>query len=186
MRELLDRLPRLPYPATKGMLLLDTCFLIKEAERHRLKELMPPGECAGECEEEGEERGAGDGERGRRRRVALTSFNAEELVHVAHRLHDKTRESLRHLLQARPALAILELPLHPGDREGEKAFVSSVEPALLAKVPDASDAVLIAAAIATRSDVLTKDKHHLFTVTLENYVQRYGIRVWKEWKESQG
>jgi hypothetical protein len=30
---------------------------------------------------------------------------------------------------------------------------------------------------------LTKDKHHLFTVQLENFVSKYGIKVYKEIKE---
>jgi len=159
MRELLGNLERVPYQKVRGLLFLDTCFLIDAAERGRLSELNG-------------------------RRVAVTSFNVEELVHVSHRLHDKTREALRRFLKGHPALTLVDVPVHPGERETERTFVSSVDPRLLEKVPDASDAVLIAAAIATRSDVLTKDKHHLFTVVLENFLNEYGIRVWKEWKDA--
>ncbi len=139
MKALLAALPRLPLAEAKGYALLDTCFVIDAAERGKLDGLL----------------GA---------RVAITSFNAEELEQVAHRLRDKTKGSSRRFFKRHSSLPAVELPVHPGDRDGERAFVASVDARLLEKVPDASDAVLIAAALSAGCDVLTKDKHHLFTV----------------------
>ncbi len=161
MKELFAALPRVPLADAKGYALLDTCFVIDAAERGKLDELLD-------------------------QRVALTSFNAEELEHVAHRLHDKTKESLRRFFKRHPTLAMIDVPVHPGDRAGERAFVASIDSRLLEKVPDASDAVLMVAAMEAGCDVLTKDKHHLFTVVLENFLQERGIHVWKEWKDVQG
>ncbi len=159
MEELLASLRHEPYEDAHGLILIDTCFFIDAAERHKLSELLDA-------------------------RVAVTSFNARELVHVAHRLHADVKDEIRHFLKKHHELLVLDVPVVPGDVAAERAFVASIEPELLKKIPDASDAVLLAAAFATKSDVLTKDKHHLFTVTLENYVQRYGVHVWKEWKDA--
>ncbi|MBW2968399.1 hypothetical protein KY362_08015, partial [Candidatus Woesearchaeota archaeon] len=68
----------------------------------------------------------------------------------------------------------------PGDREGEKSYVQRFDPEILRLVPDASDAVLLVLALKIRADVLTKDKHHLFTTAAENYLKEYGVRVEKE------
>jgi uncharacterized Fe-S center protein len=67
----------------------------------------------------------------------------------------------------------------PGDTVAERSFVRSIEPDLLKHIADPSDAVLIAAAIKTRSVIYTKDKHHLFTTKLENYLNVYNIKVFK-------
>jgi predicted nuclease of predicted toxin-antitoxin system len=83
-------------------------------------------------------------------------------------------------------LTIININVNPGDRIAEKNFVNSIDPDLLADVPDASDAVLIATAIKTNSIVLTKDKHHLFTTKLENYLNKYNIKVYKEYHDLTG
>ncbi|MBR9702988.1 hypothetical protein GOV10_03055, partial [Candidatus Woesearchaeota archaeon] len=98
-------------------------------------------------------------------------------------LPDHEKKHIRKFLKAHPNLLVVDVPVKPGDWEGEKAFVNHVDPELLKIIPDASDAVLLAAALARRCPVLTKDKHHLFTTTLENYVKDYGIRVFKEMKD---
>jgi len=159
MHELLASLPRVPWTEARGLLLLDTCFLIDMLSRRKLHELLSA-------------------------HLAVTSFNAEELERVARRLHDDVKEELRRFLKGHPSLVVVDVPVHPGDPDGERAFVEEVDDSLLRKVPDPSDAVLAAVAFATRSDVLTKDKHHLFTTALENYVHAAGIHVWKEWKDA--
>ena len=52
-----------------------------------------------------------------------------------------------------------------------------VDKNILKIVSDPSDAVLVACGILTKSDIITRDKHHLFTVELENFLKRYNIRV---------
>lgn len=158
MKALFDNLPRCSLTSMRNSLLLDTCFIIDSVEHHRLADLLVHS-------------------------VAITSFNVEELLHVTRHLHDKVKEALRHFFNTHKDIRILEIPVHPGDRDSEHSFVAGVDERLLKVVADPSDAVLIATAIATKSDVLTKDKHHLFTVKLENFLKEYGINVWKEAKD---
>ncbi len=158
MKELFASLQRVPMTQARHLVLLDTCFVIDLAEKRKLHKLSHVP-------------------------LAITSFNLEELEHVARRLHDKTKEELRHFFKQHPDMTVVDVPVHPGERETEHSFVEGIDASLLQKVPDASDAVLIAAAIVTKSNVLTKDKHHLFTAQLENYLHAYDIQVWKEWKD---
>ena len=71
----------------------------------------------------------------------------------------------------------LNVDVSPGKREDEVAFSNTVDNNILKIISDPSDAVLVACGIVTNSDILTRDKHHLFTVELENYLKKYGIRV---------
>ncbi len=111
-------------------------------------------------------------------RYAVSSFNVEELISVSHRLH-KDKVQLRRMLKGH-SFVVYDIDVHIGDIDSEKKFVKSVDKELLKLIPDASDAVLLALAVKTKSVVLTKDKHHLFTVELENFISRYGIKVYKE------
>lgn len=158
MEELLNQLTHRPWTITRDVALVDTCFFIDELRHHKDEELGGKG-------------------------LALLSFNAHELVHVAKHLPEADKKHIRKFLKAHPNILVVDVPVIPGDWEGEQAFVNHVNPDLLKLIPDASDAVLLAAALARRCPVLTKDKHHLFTTTLENYVQDYGIRVFKEMKD---
>lgn len=157
MHELFEALPHRTLREARGLVLLDTCFIVSMAELRRLDEVH----------------GA---------RIATTSFNLQELDHIHHRLHGNVKHALRAWLK-RGELVVVTVPAAPGDHEGERAFVRSIDEELLKEIPDASDAVLAAAAIATQSDVLTKDKHHLFTTVLEEHFTRQGLHVWKEWKD---
>ncbi len=159
MHELFSALPHRSLATARHLLLLDTCFLIAMAAERRLSGLAAP-------------------------RLATTSFNLLELDHVHHHLTGSAKHELRRFLR-RGELLVLELPVVPGDRAAERSFVAQVDPSLLREVPDASDAVLAAAALATASDVLTKDKHHLFTTALRNHFQQRGLHVGKEWRDWQ-
>ncbi|MBN1274706.1 PIN domain-containing protein [Candidatus Woesearchaeota archaeon] len=161
MKEIFDSLKR---TGKNGLVLLDTCFLIDEFHHHREKELA---------------------EAAKIRQVAITSFNAEELVHVLHHKVKDTsvKDRVRKFFKEQEDIKILEIPVHPGDQEAEMKYVREIDPYLAQDVPDPSDAVLVAAAIRTRSVVVTKDKHHLFTALLENYLTRWGLKVVKSLKE---
>jgi predicted nucleic acid-binding protein len=161
MKEIFTALPRVELENTERNILLDTCFFIHTFENqkeHQLKELM------------------------KQFSVAMTTFNAEEFLLKEHVVDERVREYARKFLKKYPII-LININVHPGDREGEKRFVHDTDPELLMDIPDASDAVLIAAAIRTKSTVLTKDKHHLFTVKLENYLTKYGLQVHKEYHD---
>ncbi len=141
---------------------LDTCFLIDVFEKEKQKKLEKF--CSSH-------------------NVFLTSFNAEELVHNIHRIGEKAKEHIRKYLKT-ANISLLEISVSPGNQLHERAFVESVDSELLRHVHDPSDAVLVAAAILTKGTILTKDKHHLFTSTLENFLNKYNIKVFKEFKEA--
>ena len=102
----------------------------------------------------------------------------EELIHVDHRLHQK--HDIRKFLKTVDDFKIVDIPIHPDNGYYEKNFVRND---LLQKSKDISDAVLLETAIRTHSTILTKDKHHIFTVNLENFLNEYNIKVFKELKE---
>ena len=74
-------------------------------------------------------------------------------------------------------LFIIDIPVHPGNWEDEHRFVSSILPELDLVEHDPSDAVILAAAIKTHADILTRDKHDMFNVRLENFLNKYNINV---------
>lgn len=158
MEELIANLSHISLQKARDIAFVDTCFFIDELAHHKDEELEGRG-------------------------LAMLSFNVEELVHVARHLPSDKKQHIRHFLRDHPQFLIVDVPIKPGDRKGEHAFVAHIDEKLLQIIPDPSDAVLLAAAVARRCPVLTKDKHHLFTAALENYVNDYGIRVFKEMKD---
>jgi hypothetical protein len=55
--------------------------------------------------------------------------------------------------------------------------VHGIDPELIQLVPDHSDAVIAALAYKIKANILTRDKHHLFTVDLQNYFSQKNIRI---------
>ena len=160
MKELFLKFPSIDHLNAKDMLLIDTCFFISVFDHHEnIKKFSKIG------------------------RKAMTSFNVLELIHVDHKLNHKhdIRKFLENLDPSE--LVIVDVPVHPGEWQKEKEFVESVDPLILKHCQDNSDAVLLAVAIKTHSDILTKDKHHIFNAYVENYVERDGIKVHKELKD---
>ncbi|HII71877.1 TPA: hypothetical protein HA265_03940, partial [Candidatus Woesearchaeota archaeon] len=82
--------------------LLDTCFLIHEFSAGRVKELS---------------------EFCTRENVGMSSFNLLELEHVMHRLPGPISHHVRDFLKQR-LVKNVEVGVEPGDREGEKRYVS--------------------------------------------------------------
>lgn len=165
MREIFEKLPHINIgdDSAREYILLDTCFFIHTFEHqkeHKLKDLIAA------------------------KNVGMTSFNVEEFLYKEHVVDERVREYARKFLKMYP-ITIINVGVHPGNIAQEREFVSATDPDILKDVPDASDAVLIAAAIRTKSIVLTKDKHHLFTVKLENYLNKHGISVHKEFHDVQ-
>jgi predicted nucleic acid-binding protein len=161
MKELFQTLPHIELSDAHNMVLIDTCFFIHTFEHqkdHQLRELAE------------------------RYSVAMTTFNAEEFLFKEHVVDERVREYARKFLKTHP-ITLINIDVHPGNRIAEKAFVNSIDVDLLREIPDASDAVLMAAAIKTDSTILTKDKHHLFTVQLENYIKKYNLEVYKEYHD---
>jgi PIN domain nuclease of toxin-antitoxin system len=161
MKELFDGIPRAPASIADGVL-LDTCFLFYMASHQKLSLID---------------------ELAKTRTVLLSTFNAEEILLKSHQVDEPIKEQMRHWLkheQAQPHFQLLPVDVHPGDWLAERAFVKSVNPDILARMHDASDAVLFAQAIQHHCDILTKDKHHLFTEILGNFAQHRGIKIEKD------
>ena len=110
--------------------------------------------------------------------VGITSFNLEEVLHHAHHVNHNVRERLRHEIKNGLQLHVVVVPVHPGNVDMEKSFVSAYDPKILRLCPDPSDAVLFVQAAKMGANVLTRDKHHLFTTKLENYAQEAQISIY--------
>jgi len=161
MKEVFEILPRRELIDSHNMVLIDTCFFIHTFEHqkdHQLRELSEKFD------------------------VGMTTFNVEEFLYKEHVVDERVREYARKFLKVHP-ITLINIDVHPGNRQSEKDFVNSIDADLLSEIPDASDAVLMAVAIKTDSTILTKDKHHLFTVKLENYIQKYNLEVYKEYHD---
>jgi PIN domain nuclease of toxin-antitoxin system len=155
MKELLNKIPKVSLDASMDYL-IDTCFFIWIFEHHKekkFKKLLNNYRCG------------------------ITSFNAEELIHVTHHIHDKLKQSERHFFHHESNLYFIEVPVHPGNWGEEHKFVSSVLPEIDTVEHDPSDAVILAAAIRTKADILTRDKHDMFNARLENFLNKYDIKV---------
>jgi len=155
MKELLKKLP-IPKFDTKIDYLIDTCFLIWIFENHKdrqFEKFLKKNKCA------------------------ITSFNAEELIHVTHNIHDKLKGEERRFFHHSSNLYFLKIPIHPGNKEMEKNYVTSIIPDINCIEHDPSDAVLLATAIKIHADILTRDKHDLFNAHLENCLIKYKIKI---------
>lgn len=164
MKELFSTLKavKIDDSQARNYIFLDTCFFIHTFENqneHKLKDLVE------------------------NHNIAMTSFNVNEFLLKEHVVDERVREGVRKFLKKKPSMTIVNIEVVPGDRNAEKYFVNTIDSELLKDIPDASDAVLIAVAIKTQSIVLTKDKHHLFTTKLENYLNKYDIKVYKEFRD---
>lgn len=109
--------------------------------------------------------------------VYIISFNLDEIDYLLHKMPHEIKIRWRDFVKD-AKLSSLEVPVKPGNKDDEKKYVSSFDPKLLEVIPDPSDAVLLVAAVKNRANVITRDKHHLFTVDLENYLNGYGIQVY--------
>ncbi len=157
MKELFDRFPKISLLSAKNVILLDTCFLISAMEHpEHFQELLSL------------------------RGKAMTSFNVEEIIKV---MHHKKKHALHKFLREVQDFTIIDIPVHPGEWEKEKSFVESIDPKIMQHCRDTSDAVLLAAAVKTHSVVLTKDAHDIFNAYLENFMNREGVKVYKELKD---
>ncbi len=138
------------------MNLFDTCAIINLFENNKEEELLDSS-------------------------AAVCSFNRDELTKVTHRhsLNIHLRHTIRKFFREHK-IKIIEVPVMPGNREQEKEFVNSVDSELLRLIPDPSDAVLAACAFENRANIITKDRHHLYTARLENMLNKYKIKVEKK------
>ncbi|MBU0666795.1 MAG: PIN domain-containing protein [Nanoarchaeota archaeon] len=157
MRELFNQLEKKTLE-DKLDYLIDTCFFIWIFEHQKDKQFekfIEENECA------------------------ITSFNAEELVYIEHKINHYAKDRLRKFLH-NTKLKLLEVPANPGNADSEHLFVKSVLPELDTIEHDPSDSVILAAAIKVGANVLTRDKHDIFNTRLENFLQEYKIKVFNK------
>ena len=94
-----------------------------------------------------------------------------------HDVKNMVRERLRHLIKNSTPLGVVELNVHPGEIDQEIGFVMGVDEKLIHLIPDHSDAVIAAAAVKLGANIITRDKHHLFTTILSDYLKELGLLV---------
>lgn len=155
MKELFNKLPRLSGQHID--FLVDTCFLFFIFQHGLVKEFK--NFCSLHT-------------------VAITSFNAEEFAFHSHDVSSDIRVHFRSFVKSKPKFLYVPSPVSPGDRDGEKNYILAFDPLLLILIPDPSDAVLVVEAIKLHANIFTRDKHHLFTTVLNNYLDEKGIEVY--------
>jgi len=154
MQELVDSLD----VCSGAEYLIDTCFLIHAFEAGKVHELEAL------CQQH---------------KVAMSSFNLHELVLKHHKLHGTLSHHIRDFLKKK-MISNIHIGIEPGERFKEKDFVNQFDPKILQIVRDPSDAIILVLALKLRANILTRDKHHLFTTGAENYLHEYGIQVLNE------
>ncbi|MFP4403414.1 MAG: PIN domain-containing protein [Candidatus Woesearchaeota archaeon] len=142
---------------SKNLILFDTCFfidIIKKDKHSTIKNIN----------------------------FSMTSFNIEELIHVTHSIKHNLKHKVRDFFKEKQ-IDILNIDVSLGQIKKQRDFINNIDENLLKHIHDPSDAVLVASAIKTNSVILTKDKHHLFTSELENFISKYNIKIFKEVKD---
>ena len=112
--------------------------------------------------------------------IAVCSFNMDELLNVSHRhtLNPHLKHRIRKFFDAFK-VKVIDVPVKPGNRVEEMTYVASISNELLRLIPDPSDAVLAACALQNKANIITRDRHHLYTARLENLFNKEGIEVQK-------
>ena len=154
MRELIDSLEK----RDSADYLLDTCFLMHSFESGTKGPLI---------------------EFCKTHKTAMLSFNLEELNLKHHKLGGTANHHIREFLKLK-IIKSVPIDVMPGEREKEIRYVRDFDEQILKIVRDPSDAIILVAGLKMRADILTKDKHHLFTTNAENFLNKYGIRVLNE------
>lgn len=108
--------------------------------------------------------------------VGITSFNIQEIEFNLHKMPHDIKTHWRNF-EKQKLFQIIQIPVNPGNPEQERTYVQEFDNDLLKIIQDPSDAVLLVAGLKSHSNIITRDKHHLFTVNLENYLNGYNIEV---------
>jgi predicted nucleic acid-binding protein len=154
MKELFEHLTQTTVP----QILLDTCFVYWVFEHQHEKQLIDLSQNFV---------------------VALTTFTIEELLYHSHHVNEHVRSRLRKELKNKKLnLYKYNQPVHPGNPQQEKEYIQLNQPELLELIPDNSDSILVIAGIQTKANILTRDKHHLFTAQLNNFLLEKEIQVY--------
>jgi len=111
--------------------------------------------------------------------VSITSFNILEIEHNLKKINPFIKKRWKDF-EKNAKFEIFEIDVVPGNPEREKEYVTAFDEKLLKLISDPSDAVLLVSALQNKANIITRDKHHLFTTKLENYLDKYKVRVVKE------
>ena len=154
MKELIESLEK----KSEVDYLLDTCFFIHVFKNDQVKKLIDF------C---------------KKNKVGMSSFNLGELLHIHHHFPGQMNHHVRSFLKEK---LIYNVPVNvlPGDNALELKYVREFDNEILKVIQDPSDAVLFVLAIKIHADILTKDKHHIFTAIAENYSNKFNVKVLKE------
>lgn len=152
MKELFNSLPKVKTADW----LLDTCFVYYIFENQKEKELIDF------CNNNS---------------VAISSFTIKEILYHSHDVNHMVRNRLRHLIKNNVLLGVIDVPVFPGEIDEEIGYVMGVDEKLIHLIPDHSDAVIAALAVRIHANIITRDKHHLFTIVLEDYFKEKGLLV---------
>jgi predicted nucleic acid-binding protein len=145
------------------LVLLDTCFIIELFQDHKEKELLTTA---------------------KKNDLGITSYTTEELLSILKKTKDTTlKNNIVTFFTEHQEIKILDIPVQYGDEKAAKKYVADIDPYLAEDIPDPSDAIIFTAAIKTKSIIVTKDKHTLFSLILKDYLVRWNIKVIRNFKE---
>ncbi|MCB9359448.1 PIN domain-containing protein [Candidatus Woesearchaeota archaeon] len=152
MEEAINNITKVLPSQAEGITLIDTCAFVHHFEHpEKIARLKRPG-------------------------IGITSFNLAELLYIEHKLPEKVKEGIKRFLKHED-LTVVDIPVFPGDKDGELSYVKDIDPEILNIVPDPSDAVLYATAVKMNSDIVTRDKHHIYTQLAEQFANKHGVEV---------
>ncbi len=162
MKELLANLETIEMRDAHKYTLIDTCAFVNIFEHHDKIKNFKANISKG--------------------KFGLTSFNAEELMYIEHKLHANIKNEIRHFLKNEKndydGLKIINIPVHPGNINSEKEFIANVDTELLNIMSqDFSDGVLFATAVKIQGDIITRDKHHIYNQIAETYANKHNIDI---------
>jgi predicted nucleic acid-binding protein len=154
MKELIDNLEK----TDSVDYLIDTCFFIDVFKKDKVKKLV---------------------EFCKNNWVGMSSFNLQELLHIHHKFPGQMNHHIRSFLKQK-ILFNVPIDLFPGNQDAEKNYIINFDSEILRVIQDPSDAILFVLAIKSHANILTKDKHHIFTAAAENYSEKFNIKVLNE------
>jgi hypothetical protein len=108
---------------------------------------------------------------------AITSFNVDELMHIEHRLSPKVKEGIRRFLKEKEKLKVIDVGVHPGNRDAEISYIRKISPELASVIKDPSDGIMFATAIRIKGDIITRDKHDLYNQHCERFANEHDIDI---------
>jgi hypothetical protein len=98
-------------------------------------------------------------------------------MHIEHRLKPKTKEAIRKFLKEKEELKIINVDVHPGNRDSEIKYMQSISGELVKIMKDPSDGVMFATALKIKGNIVTRDKHDIYNQICERFANEHKVEI---------